>query len=134
MIHPRISWRHSAQTLPGSHYHMHAIGNGMTSLNSLPGIVLFVIGFFILRGCPANSSRIKQNFSSHQRSDSCCFRIPLIPADQHSDSGKFCFENFIAKIAGSEIEFFIISRIIRNMHFAIFAQISSIGIITAVVL
>ena len=36
------------KTNPVHTYYMHTIGNGMTSLNGLPCIVLFSIGFFIL--------------------------------------------------------------------------------------
>src|SRR5690606_6253895 len=61
-------------------YHRNTICYGMTPLNSLPSIVLVFVGFFILFGSPTNSSRVEQNLGTHERCDSCCFWIPLIPA------------------------------------------------------
>ena len=43
-------------------HNMNTIGNGMTALNCLPCIVLFRIGFFILRSGPADCSWDKIGF------------------------------------------------------------------------
>src|SRR5690606_3991537 len=102
-------------------YHRDTVSHRMTALYGLPGVVLVFVGFFILFGSPTDSGGVEKNFSPHQGSDTGRFGIPLIPAYQYADGSKFCFKYFIAQVTRGKIEFFIISRVVRDMHFAVLA-------------
>ena len=84
------------KSYPVDAYHMHTIGNSMAALDGLPGIVLFCIGCFILRRCPADGCWIKEDFCTHQTGEPGCFGIPLIPTNQHADLCKLRFKNLVS--------------------------------------
>src|SRR5690606_30049145 len=110
-----------------AHY-VHAIRNGMATLNGLPRGELFIVCLFVLRRSPTDSRWIEKNLSAHQRRNPCTFRIPLIPADQHANGCELRFENLVTQIARREVKFLVICRIIRNVHLTILAEVSSIGV------
>ncbi len=71
---------------------------------------------------PADRGWIKQNLRALQSGQARRFRIPLIPANAHANFAKLRLPRFEAGIARCEIKFFVIERVIRNVHLAIDAE------------
>jgi hypothetical protein len=99
-----------------------AVGHGMCALNGFPGTVLFDAVFFLFSGMPADGRRIKKDFRALHGSQTRGFRIPLIPAYQHTDLRIFGLPGLETEIAGRKIKFFVKQRIVGNVHLAIYAQ------------
>src|SRR5882724_6001968 len=101
---------------------INSISDRVRALDSFPGIELrrTEFGFFV--GMPAYAGRIENNLRSAKSGDAGTFRIPLVPANLDADFAILCFKVGETKIAGSEIKFFVIERIVWNMHFAVFAE------------
>jgi len=103
------------------------VGNGVAALDGLPGRVLFlVLGFFT--GMPADGGWIEKNFCALHSGQSRGFGIPLVPADKHADFAVPGLPGAKAEVAGSEIKFLVIKRVIGDMHFAIEAEEGTVGI------
>ena len=99
-----------------------AVGDGMTTLNGLPCSMLrFSCGGFF-GWMPADGSGAKEDFGTSQCREAGSFGIPLVPANQNADFTVFCFPCLKALITGSKIEFLVVKRIIRNMHFSVCAE------------
>ncbi len=81
-----------------------------------------------LGGMPADGRGIKQNVRATQAREARAFRIPLIPADQHADAAVARVEIGKSEIAGREIKFFVIERVVGDVHLAINAQQRAVGI------
>jgi len=77
---------------------------------------------------PANAGRIENNLRSAKSGHAGTFRIPLVPANLDADFAVLCFKVGETKIAGSEIKFFVIERIVWNMHFAVFAEKAAVRV------
>ena len=56
------------------------------------------------------------------------FGIPLVPADEHADPAVARVPGLEAQISGSEVELFVVERIVRDVHLAILAQVGAVGI------
>ena len=76
----------------------------------------------------SDRGRIEQDLSSLNSHTSCCFRKPLVPADADADGSKTCFKDFESRISRSEIEFFLIKMIVRDMGLAVNAKNGSVCI------
>ena len=76
----------------------------------------------------SDSGRIEQDFSTLNGHASCCFRKPLIPADADADGSETCFKDLESRIPGSEIEFFLIKMVVRDMSLAVNAKNGSVCI------
>ena len=108
---------------------MQPVGNGVAPLNSLPGVVLFgVLGRVRLVGIPANGGGINQQVGTHHGRDPGGFGEPLVPANEYAHSGKPGVEYLVTQIAGGEIKFFVVARIVGNVHFPVLSQVRSVGI------
>src|SRR6185436_4303571 len=81
-----------------------------------------------LAGMPSDRRGVEENLSSAQRGQTGGLRVPLIPANQNSDPSVPGLPDREAEISGREIEFFMVERIVRNMHLAIFPEIAPVGI------
>src|SRR3981081_24870 len=77
---------------------------------------------------PAEGSGVKKNAGSLQRREARAFGIPLVPADERAEFSSGRVEGFEAEIAGSEIEFFVVERIVGNVHLAVDASQHAIRI------
>ena len=104
-----------------------AICDGVGALDGFPGVVLGVAELFFLGGVPADGGGIEEDFSSLQRRQSRGFGVPLVPADQHADLRVGGAPGAKTGVTRSEIEFFVIERIVRDMHFAIDTGDGAIG-------
>src|SRR5580698_2530070 len=102
------------------------VGNRMSTLNGAPGVVLGFTKFRFLGGMPTNGSWIEKNMRALQRSQARAVGIPLVPADESSHAAHASVEGPKAKVAGREIEFFIIKRVVRDVHLAIQAENSAV--------
>src|SRR5882724_7892728 len=107
---------------------INSISDRVRALDSFPGVELrrAEFGFFV--GMPTDTRRIENNLGSAESGDAGTFRIPLVPANLDADFAVLCFKVGETKIAGSEIKFFIIERIVGNMHFAVFAEEAAVGV------
>src|SRR5579864_3084314 len=110
------------------HRGVNAIGDGVASLNRFPGIELrgAELRFFV--GMPANARGIENNLGAAQSGEARAFGIPLIPANLHAHARVFRVEIWKAEIAGGEIKFFVIQRVIRNVHLAVLPEERSVSV------
>ena len=56
------------------------------------------------------------------------FGVPLIPTHQHAQFSNRSLYGFKPHVAGGEVEFFVISGVVRDVHFAVFARDTSVFI------
>src|SRR5216117_743863 len=98
---------------------IHAVSNRMCALNGAPGIILRLAKLRLLRRMPADCCGIKQYVSALQRRKPRAFRIPLIPANQCAYAPGGSIKRAKSQVAWSEIKFFVIQWIVRDVHLAI---------------
>ncbi len=75
--------------------------------------------FRLLRGMPADGGGIEQDLRAGKRGQARGFGIPLIPADQRRDAARSGYRSAEAEIAGREVVFFEIERVVGDVHLAI---------------
>src|SRR3954468_42467 len=101
------------------HRNITSVGHGVTALDQFPRVVLARTVFGLFSRMPPDSCGIEKNIRALHRRQPRRFRIPLVPANEHS---YFCVARLPgpkAKITGREIEFLVEERVIRDMHLAI---------------
>src|SRR5207249_10458274 len=98
------------------------------SLDCFPSRVLRLTKLFFFPGMPADCCRIKYNFRATQSSQSGRFRIPLVPTNTDTDFAMSSLPGLKSQIARGKIKFFVIERIIRDVHLSILTQKFSIGV------
>ena len=104
------------------HGYIAAVGDGMGALDGFPGAVLLGAVSGLFAGMPADGRGIEKNLRALHGRQPRGFGIPLVPADQHANlgiSGRPCFE---AEVAGREIKFLVVKRVVGNVHLAIDAE------------
>src|SRR5262249_15753953 len=79
-------------------------------------------------GKPTEAGWIEHHFRTTHCGDAGTVGIPLIPANLHADARVFGTEIRETEIAGREIEFFIVERIVGDVHFAIFPEEAAVGV------
>ena len=67
---------------------------------------------------------IDQDLGTLQRGQPRRLRVPLVPADQHTELCGIGGESLEAQIARREVVFFVVARIIGDMHLAVLARIA----------
>src|SRR5689334_23017004 len=72
-------------------------------------------------GSPSDSGRIEEYLRAGHRRQPRRFGKPLIPAYQHTYIGRAGMVVDEIEVTRGEIKFLVITRIVRNMHFAIMA-------------
>ena len=77
---------------------------------------------------PANAGGIENDLRAAEGGDAGALRIPLVPANLHADFSVLGVEIREAEIAGREIKFFVVERVVGNVHFAVFAEEAAVGI------
>src|SRR5207248_7952829 len=108
--------------------HVTAIRNCVTALDCFPGRMLCRAEFFLLRRMPTNCRWVKNDFSATKGRQPRSLGVPLVPADAHADFPPGGFPCPESEVARRKIKFFVIQRIVRNMHFSIFPEQFSIRI------
>src|SRR2546423_14443324 len=76
----------------------------------------------LFRRMPADCRRIKNNLRTAQCSQPRCFGIPLVPANADPDFAVPGVPRLEPKVAGGEIKFLVIERIVWNVHLAVLAE------------
>ncbi len=71
---------------------------------------------------PADAGGIEDDLRALQSGEARAFWIPLIPANLNADAAVGSIEIRKTEIAGREIKFFVVERIVGDMHFAVFAE------------
>ena len=102
-------------------HHWQAIGHGMTALYCdpcLPLPFLFgrCIGTLITDGCG-----IDEQIGSLQGHEPCSLGVPLVPAYLYTQEAHAGGNGMEAKVAGSEVELLIVSRVIGDVHLTVTA-------------
>src|SRR5260370_41318589 len=107
---------------------IYTIGDRMAPLNGPPGIELRVAKLRLLVRMPADTGGIKKNLCATERGDPRSFRIPLVPANLHADASVLGIEIRETEVAGREVEFFVVQRIVRDVHLPVFSEKTSVGV------
>ena len=108
--------------------HVDAVGDGVGALDGAPGIVLRRAVFRLLRRMPADGGGIEQHLRAAERGQTRGLGIPLVPANQRRNARVAGIEAAEAQVAGSEVIFFEIERVVGDVHLAIDAQQRAIGV------
>src|SRR5690242_7728800 len=110
------------------HRGVNAVGDGVAALNRFPGIELrgAELRFFVRM--PANACGIENYMRAPERGETRAFGIPLVPADLHANARVSRVEIWKSKIAWREIKFFVIQRIIGNVHLAVLPEERSVSV------
>src|SRR3990172_7767462 len=104
------------------------VGDRMGALDQLPGLALVFRHLARLVEDPADGGRIEKYLRARQGRQSSGLGKPLVPANQPRD---FCvprLKSREAQVAGGEIEFFVVERVVRDMHLAILAGDGAVGV------
>ena len=105
-----------------------AIGNGVTALHCAPCLTLGIPVLLFFMGMPSYCSGIEKNGCTLHCCQSCSFGIPLVPANQRPDVSRRCRERSESEIPRREVEFFIIRRVVGDMHFPVHACDTSVRV------
>ena len=77
---------------------------------------------------PADGGRVKKDFRALQRRQPRGFGIPLVPANQHADFAVARLPRLEAEVAGREIKFLVIKRVVGNVHLPVDAEQRTVGV------
>src|SRR5207237_8906295 len=73
-------------------------------------------------GQPADGGRVDEELRARKRRQARGFGKPLIPADERAHLAVARLVRVEAEVARREVEFFVVERIVRNVHLAILAR------------
>src|SRR5262249_6317147 len=107
---------------------VNAVGDGVRALNGDPRIELRLAKLGFLVRVPTDAGGIENDLCTVERGDAGAFRIPLVPANLHADASVARVEVRETEVAGREVKLFVIERIVRNVHLAIFAEEAAVGV------
>src|SRR5262249_24574231 len=79
-------------------------------------------------GMPANSCGVEKDFSTLHRGEARGFGRPLVPANEDADFAVASLPGAKAEVAGGEIKFFVIERVVRNVHLAVKPEKRAVGV------
>src|ERR1700735_1816857 len=117
------------------------VGDRMRALDRPPGLDLRGPELLFLRRVPSDRGRIEKDVGAEEAGDPRGLRVPLIPADQHTDlrvarlpdaksvggaGGRASF--ILRRIARREVVLLVEERVIRNVHLAVDAEERAIGV------
>src|SRR6202040_980675 len=105
-----------------------AVGDGVRALDGLPGVELRGAEFRFLVRMPAYAGGIENHLRATERGDAGAFGIPLVPADLHADLAVLSLEIGKTKIARGEVKFFVVERVVGDVHLAVFAEEAAVGV------
>src|SRR5437588_4153736 len=107
---------------------INAVSNRMRALNRLPRGMLRTAHLWLFIRQPADGGGIEKKLRSRQSSQARGFGKPLIPTNQRANLPILRFVRAKAEIAGGEIEFLVVERIVRYVHLAVLAGNLSIRV------
>ena len=107
---------------------INAVGDGVRALNGAPGIKLRGAKFGFFARMPADAGGIEDDLRACKRGEARTLRVPLIPANLNADATVLGVEIGEAEVAGREIKFFVVERIVGDVHFAVFAEERAVGV------
>src|SRR3984893_13308025 len=119
---------------------VHPVRDRVSALRRAPRVDLRFTVLCFLRWMPADRRRIKENFGAEEACDASSLRVPLIPADQNADVGVPRFPDaesagalMIAvvgdvRVTRSEVELLVEERVVRDVHLAVRAEETAIGV------
>ena len=96
-----------------------AVGDRVAALDRLPCVDLFGADFRGLAMPPSDGRRIEQDLRTRHRGQTGRLGEPLIPAYEHADRTARSRMRDEVEIAGGEVVFFVVARIVGDMHLAI---------------
>src|SRR5260370_12787456 len=105
-----------------------AVCNGVAALNRLPGVELRRAESRFFMRMPADAGGIENHVCAAESREARAFGIPLIPANLHANARVPGVEIRKAEIARREVKFFVVQRIVGNVHLAVFAEKRSVSI------
>ena len=91
----------------------------MTALNGEPGFLLARAFCGIVARIPADRSGVEQHIRTGQRHQAGGLWKPLVPTDHHTETSDRGGDGMKSLVAWCEIEFFLVARVLRNVHLAI---------------
>jgi hypothetical protein len=77
---------------------------------------------------PADAGGIENDLRAAERGETRALGIPLVPANLDADFAVFRGEIRKAEIAGGKIKFFVVERVVGDVHFAVFAEEAAVGV------
>ena len=105
-----------------------AVGNGVGALDGEPGLQLPLLFVGIIGRVPADGGGVDQQLGAGQGHQTGCFRVPLVPADQHAQPPHPGVHGTKAQVTGREIEFLLETRVVGNVHFAVATGQTAVGV------
>ena len=99
--------------------HETAVGNRVAALDGLPGVVLVFAFSGLFAWMPADGGGNENQFGAGQCGEPGSLGIPLVPADEYANATEPGLPGAKAKVTGCEVEFFVIKRIVGNVHLAV---------------
>ena len=102
-------------------HHGQSVCYGMAALHSGPGLALSFLLIGGVGGIVADGGGVDEQLGSPQSHDACSLGIPLVPAYHHPQPSHAGLYGLESEIAGCEIEFFIVARVVGYVHLAVFA-------------
>src|SRR5208282_1310514 len=100
----------------------HAVGDRVAALNRLPRVDLLGADFFRLAMPPSDGRRIEKNLRTGHRGQPRRLGEPLIPAYERADRTARGRMRDEIEIAGSEVKFFVVARVVGDVHLAVAAD------------
>ena len=100
----------------------------MGALNRLPGLLLGGSELPFLRRVPPDGRGIEKDLGPAQGDQSGSLRIPLIPANQHTDAPVAGVKGGVTPVPRGKVEFLVIERVVGDVHLAIASQQGAVGI------
>ena len=91
----------------------------MAALDGDPGVALALLFFSAIVRVKTDGGGVDQQISTGQSHQARRFRVPLIPAHQHAEGADGGDNRRKTEITRGKVEFFVIARVIGDVHFAV---------------
>ena len=100
----------------------YAVGYGVTALYGYPCVALTLLFFRVVKGVVAYGCGINQQVCPLECHDARALGVPLVPAYHYTKSTERGLYRLKSDVTGGEIEILIVTRVIGDMHFTVFAS------------